>query len=75
MKVVEAKDLFAYGCELLDGSPEMFSKFLIHDVLTRGGVRFCDTAFIDGVQGVEVLFLVLSSEMIYTHIFSDAVKP
>ena len=75
LKVVEAKDLFADGGELLDGSAEMFSEFLIHDVLTRGGVCFCDTAFIDGVQRVEVLFLVLFSEVIYTHIFGDTVEP
>lgn len=75
MKVVEAKDLFADGGELLDGSPEMFSKFLIHDVLTWGGIRVSDTAFRDSVQWFDSIRFLLFSEIINTGVFGDAVKP
>ncbi len=73
MKVVEAKDLFADGGELLDGSPEMFSEFLTLEI--SAGTRVClgDPAFVYGMQRFGVMFLL--SEVVGADIFGNPIHP
>ena len=74
MIVIEAKDAPAEGGELLDSCPQVFSKFLAEDVLTRTRKRVCDAVFGYQMHRVGVAVFLLS-EVIYTDVFGDAVKP
>ena len=52
---------------------EVRSQLLALQVSARGGIRVSDMAFINEMQRFRVMFLL--SEIVDTHIFSDAVKP